>query len=223
LAQSWRAGPGIVIATLVKILVDVEEQRSAVPSCLQALGVEVELTRLPVGDYLVATDVAVERKTVRDLHQSLVSGSLWSQVFALRRDTKRPYVVVEGAGLDAGRISPRGVRGALLRIVESGVPVLRSSSPSDTALWLQLLARREQARAEGLTLRRRGRRRMVVSPVGVLATVPGISPKTANRLLAHFGSIARIAAASQSDLQRVEGVGPRRASDLHRVLSRHPH
>jgi len=64
---------------------------------------------------------------------------------------------------------------------------------------------------------------MVVSPAGVLATVPGVSPVTANRLLSRFGSIASIAAASESDLQAVEGIGPRRAADLHRVLSRGTH
>src|SRR5687767_6439125 len=104
----------LVIRPVVKILVDVEEQRSSVPSCLEALGVSVELSRLPVGDYLVACDAAVERKTVRDFHESLVGGRLWSQLFALKRDVARPYLLVEGPDLDRGRVSSRGVRGALL-------------------------------------------------------------------------------------------------------------
>lgn len=223
--QSRRYCLGIVLAieSLVKILVDVEEQRSPVPVCLEELGVEVEVVRLPVGDYLVATDAAVERKTVKDLHECLVSGRLWSQLFALRRVTPRPYFLVEGPNLDAGRVSKRGVRGALLRIADTGLPVVRSVDPADTALWVYLLARREQAKAEGVAPRRRGRRRMVVTPAGVLATVPGISPVTANRLLAHFGSIARIAVASDSELQDVVGIGPTRAAELRRLLTRRPH
>ena len=163
----------------MKILVDAEEQRSAVPSHLEALGLSVEVSRLPVGDYQIA-DVAVERKTVRDLHQSLVSGTLWSQLFALRKGTARSYLIVEGADLDAGRVSSRGVRGALLHIAAAGVSVARSTDPADTALWLHLIAEREKSAAEP-SPRRRGRRRSVVSPVGVLATVPGISPTTADR------------------------------------------
>ena len=208
------------IGHLVKILVDVEEQRSPVPSCLEELGVAVDVSRLPVGDYLVAAGAAVERKTVRDLHESLVSGRLWSQLFALRRDTPRPYYLVEGANLDGGRVSPRGVRGALLQIAGSGVPLVRTRDPTDTALWLDLIARREQAQAGGAALRRSGRRRMAASPAGVLATVPGISPLTANRLLSHFGSIAEIAAASDSALQKVRGIGPKHAAELSRILNR---
>ena len=64
---------------------------------------------------------------------------------------------------------------------------------------------------------------MVVSPAGVLATVPGISPITANRLLARFGSIAMIAAASESELQEVVGIGSTRAAELHRMLTQATH
>lgn len=209
-----------VIGRPVKILVDVEEQRSLVPGCLEELGVAVDVSRLPVGDYLVATGAAVERKTVRDLHAVLVSGQLWSQLFALRRDMPRPYLLVEGENLDAGRVSVRGVRGALLQIAGSGVSVVRSHDPTDTALWVYLIAKREQTKAGEVTLRRRGRRRMVASPAGVLSTVPGISPVAANRLLSHFGSIAKVAEASESDLQEVRGIGPKHAAELSRVLNR---
>jgi ERCC4-type nuclease len=207
----------------VKILVDVEEQRSSVPSCLEALGVHVDVARLPVSDYFWGSDAAAERKTVRDLHESLVSGRLWSQLFALRRNARRAFLLIEGSNLDAGRVSPRGVRGALLQIADSGIHVVRSVDPKETALWLNLLAARDQARAGGAIPRRRGRRRAVASAAGVLATVHGISPLTANRLLSHFGSVAEIAAASESELQVVEGIGARRAAELRRVLTRGNH
>lgn len=207
----------------VTILVDVEEDRSPVPGQLEALGASVELVRLPVGDYRVAGDTAIERKSVRDLHASLVNGRLWSQLFALRRSTPRPYLVVEGSNLDAGRVSERGVRGALLSIAESGVTVVRSADPADTALWVFLVARRSE-KAEALAPpRRRGRRRMAASPSGVLATVPGVSPVLANRLLTRFGSIAEIATASESDLQEVEGIGEVRAATLRNLLTRYTH
>jgi ERCC4-type nuclease len=121
------------MGTAVTILVDVEEERSAVPRCLEELGVRVQTNRLPAGDYVVAPDAVVERKTVRDLHASLVSGMLWGQLYSLRRDTAHPYLLVEGVDLDRGRVSRRGVRGALLHIGESGVAVVRSQSAADTA------------------------------------------------------------------------------------------
>jgi len=213
----------LAIGVLVKILVDVEEQRSLVPSFLETLGAAIEITRLPVGDYRIAADSAVERKTVGDLHRSLVSGMLWSQLFALKRATGRSYFLVEGRNLDAGRVSPRGVRGALLGVAGSGIAVVRTVDSADTALWVYLMARRDQAVQGGATLRGRGRRRMVVSASGVIATVPGLSPALANRLLSRFGSIADIAKATESELREVPGIGPARAASLHRVLSSRTH
>ena len=206
------------IGTLVTILVDVEEQRSTVPDCLEAMGVGIEVVRLPVGDYLHAADSAVERKTVADLHRSLVSGRLWSQLFALKRATGRSYFLVEGRNLDAGRVSPRGVRGALLQIAGSGILIVRTANSADTALWLYLMARRDQAMQGGATTHRRGRRPMVISPSGMLATVPGLSPTLADRLLSRFGSIAAIATAYETELEAVAGIGPVRAASLARLL-----
>lgn len=213
----------LAIGVLVKILVDVEEQRSSVPCFLEVLGAAIEITRLPVGDYRTAADSAVERKTVGDLHRSLVSGMLWSQLFALKRATGRSYLLVEGRNLDAGRVSPKGVRGALLRIAGSGIAVVRTLDSADTALWVYLMARGDQAVQGGATLRRRGRRRMVVSSSGMIATVPGLSPVLANRLLSRFGSIAGIANATKVELQNVPGIGPARAASLHRVLTSRTH
>lgn len=202
----------------MKILVDTEEGRSSVPAQLVALGVTVEILQLPVGDYLVASGIAVERKSISDLHRSLENGRLWSQVSALRRELNRAYLLVEGRDLDVGRVSSSGVRGALLHIVDQGIPVIRSIDPADSARWLCLIAKRAQRAERGVEPRRRGRRRMVASPAGVLATVPGISPSAADRVLARFGSIAAAAAASEAELRRVEGIGPVRAAALVRLL-----
>jgi excinuclease ABC subunit C len=57
----------------------------------------------------------------------------------------------------------------------------------------------------------------------MLATVPGVSPVLANRLLTRFGSIAGVAQASESDLREVEGIGEVRALALRNVLTRYTH
>jgi DNA excision repair protein ERCC-4 len=205
----------MVETVVVKILVDIEERWSAVPEHLVSLGVEVELVRLPHGDYLVDGRVAVERKTVADLHRSIANARLWSQVAGLAQ-FERAYVVVEGEDLDAGPISVAGVRGAVLQVVDNGVVVIRSASERDTAVWLRLLAVRGVR--TGRLLGRRGRRRTDPSPVGVLTVVPGISPRLASALLERFGSIAALAVATRDELCEVDGIGPQRAAALKRAL-----
>ena len=202
----------------VTISVDVRERRSGLPSLLTDLGLRVELDTLDVGDYAVEGRV-LERKTVADLHHSLAQGRLWRQVGALRRDPRRAYLIVEGQALDAGPIPERAVRGALLKVFDNGVRVLRATSPRDTAVWLDVLARQDSVRRRGLTAPHLRQHRHIVSPVGVVAAIPGIGIGQARALLAEFGSIGALAQASEEDLRSISGVGPIRARLLLQTLS----
>ena len=202
----------------VTITVDVRERRSDVPTQLAALGAQLSMVTLAVGDYAVG-DRVVERKTVADLHSSLVDRRLWSQVAALRRDPRRAYIVVEGEDLDDGPVPARALRGALLKVLDNGIDLLRTPSPEDTALWLHVLARQEQRRQQLRATVSSGRRRIIVSPVGLLSAIPGISVESAKALLRSHGSIAAIAAASERDLQSVPGIGPERAAALRSALA----
>ena len=200
------------------ISVDVRERRSDVPMLLIEAGADIDLVTLAVGDYAVG-DRVIERKTVADLHSSLVNRRFWSQVAALRRDPRRAYVLVEGEDLDDGPVPARALRGALLKVLDNGIRLLRTPSPADTALWLTVLARQEQRRVEHRATVATGRRPIVVSPVGLLSAIPGISIESAKALLSEFGSIAAIAAASEPDLQSIRGIGPERAQALVRALT----
>ena len=188
------------------------------PARLAALGASLSIVTLAVGDYAIG-DRVIERKTVADLHLSLVNRRLWSQVAALRRDPRRAYVLVEGEDLDDGPVPARAVRGALLKVLDNGIRLLRTPTPADTALWLYVLARQEQRRMENRAVALSGRRPIVASPVGLLAAIPGISIDSAKALLTEFGSIAALATASERDLQSIPGIGPERAHALINALT----
>jgi DNA excision repair protein ERCC-4 len=85
-----------VADVIVTIVADAGELRSGVPDALRALGVSVDVASLPAGDYLVGDAVAVERKTVADLHRSIANGRLWSQLLSCRRELDRTFLLVEG-------------------------------------------------------------------------------------------------------------------------------
>src|SRR5262249_47307150 len=89
----------------------------------------------------------------------------------------------------------------------------------DTALWLHVFAGQEHRRQTQRATVVVGRRPIVVSPVGLLSSTPGISIEQAKALVARFGSIAAIAAASEAQLQELPGIGPMRARALLRVLT----
>jgi excinuclease ABC subunit C len=56
----------------------------------------------------------------------------------------------------------------------------------------------------------------------VLDDFPGLGAVRRAALLAHFGSIERLRAASEEQLAAVEGFGPRMAADLHAYLHAPP-
>ena len=130
----WTGIVGGMPIVPVKILADHGERRSGLPERLAELGLEVEVTALPVGDFVIAGRVAIERKTVADLHRSISSRRLWRQVGALRGVFERRYLLVEGEVLSAGPVVEAGVRGALLAAVESGVPVIWARDVEKSAL-----------------------------------------------------------------------------------------
>jgi DNA excision repair protein ERCC-4 len=207
---------GIVVR--VTILVDTEERHSPLPAHLLGLGFDLELVPLEVGDYVVGRWM-VERKTVADLHRSVANGRIWGQIARLAREPGSRVLLVEGPDLDRGPLSRAGIRGALLQIVDNEINVLRSWDAAESALWLRLLARRRGGTpARG----KRGRHQNVSSPVGVLAVVSGVTTRTAELLLARFGSVAGVAAATAEELQEVDGIGPHRSRALRRALGASP-
>jgi Fanconi anemia group M protein len=174
---------------------------------------------LAVGDYAIGDGVLVERKTVGDLHRSVVRGRFWFQVGRLRRAGPVPYLLVEGADLDDGTLTPTAVRGCLVAAVDLGVRLIRSSDPADSALWLHRLAFRHGERPPRRDRPLVVQSRKEPSPEAVLAAVPGISHRSAVALLERFGSLQSVLDAGQDQWLTVKGIGAKRASALERTLT----
>jgi ERCC4-type nuclease len=128
----------------VRIVADLQERRSGIPTFLEELGAEVEVALLQAGDYAVSEDTIVERKQVRDLHSAVAKGHLWAQLAKLRGACAFPYLLVEGSNLDRGGLSPNPIRGVCLAVIDQGVALLQSSHQRDSARWLHRLAVRCQ-------------------------------------------------------------------------------
>jgi ERCC4-type nuclease len=124
----------------VPITADSFERRSEIPRFLEELGASVCIERLRVGDYDVGGNTLVERKSVLDLHSCLVSRRLWVQLGGLRKEARYPFLLVEGADIDDGPLSPASLRGACLSAMRLGIRLIRTTDPQDSALWMYRLA-----------------------------------------------------------------------------------
>lgn len=78
-----------------RVIVDMREFRSELPSLLHRRGLDIEPVTLEVGDYILTPDTCVERKSVSDLIGSLQSGRLYTQCLSMTRYYKRPVLLIE--------------------------------------------------------------------------------------------------------------------------------
>ena len=203
-------------ADVVAITADVHERASGVPLLLETLGAEVEIRALTRGDYVVGPGTVVERKTVGDLHLSIMSGRLWQQMRKIRAAGNSPFLLIEGVSVFAGPVRNSGIRGVCLAVSDLGIAIIRTQDATDTAEWLYRLAvrRREGPPPARLVNLHRSRSPRISPGEAALTAAPDVSVITARRILAEFGSLRDVCEASVDELQAVPGVGIKRATSI---------
>ncbi|KDQ65067.1 hypothetical protein JAAARDRAFT_43863 [Jaapia argillacea MUCL 33604] len=78
-----------------RVIVDMREFRSTLPSLLHASKLLVIPATLTVGDYILTPDICVERKSIPDLVQSFNSGRLYTQCELMSVHYKQPILLIE--------------------------------------------------------------------------------------------------------------------------------
>ncbi|KAH9846206.1 hypothetical protein C2E23DRAFT_853988 [Lenzites betulinus] len=78
-----------------RVIVDMREFRSSLPSLLHASGLLVLPVTLTVGDYILTPDICVERKSIPDLISSFSSGRLYTQCELMSAHYKQPILLIE--------------------------------------------------------------------------------------------------------------------------------
>jgi len=209
---------------IVEIIVDHRERASGVVEELSKYpDVQILVKELPVADYILSDRVAVERKSVQDFVNSIIDGRLFEQAAALAQAFSRPIIVVEGKDIyTARRVHPNAIRGAMATLaVDYGIPIVFTKDAADTAAFLRVIARREQLK-ESRAPRIRGDKRILSLPemqLFIVESLPYVGPKLARQLLKHFETVERVFTASERELSLVEGIGPKRAKEIRRVLT----
>ncbi|MCW2999431.1 MAG: helicase-associated endonuclease for fork-structured [Solirubrobacterales bacterium] len=198
---------------------DHREDASGIPAALRDAGLQMLPADLPVGDYVISDQLCVERKAAGDLSSSIRDGRLFDQAERLLEAYPVAVLLIERR--------PDGVfaeqwRGAVCKLLESGITVLQSTGVDDSARWIARLAKRARRDPAVIGALPAGRRRSPTTPAAqaeqMLSAVPGISHVAARRILRHFGSVAHVSAATERELRAVPGIGPRRASQLRSAL-----
>lgn len=207
------------------ITVDSRESRCNVPTWLNRFGFQTEIAELPVGDYRIGDDLAIERKDANDFALSVMDGRLFGQAELLASTFQHTAVIVEGDLADIySRIEPEALAGALSSLVIFfRIPVITVRNEEATA---RLIGRLGKHATEGLGYEialRAGKPKHDGGLAQYLVEgLPGVGAETARRLIQHFGSASRVFGASKDELQQVRGIGAKTASGIRSALEYTP-
>ena len=214
--------PNVQTQNEVVIIADSRELGAVTTRELVRLGGRVRSESLVVGDFVLSDRAVVERKEIEDFASSIIDGRLFEQAIKLK-EYERPIIIVEGENpMGSGRIRPEAVLGAYASLlIDYGIPILWSPTPTYSAQLMLTIARREQIQEK------RGPRIMSgpkpptleEQQEFIVASLPSIDRVRARNLLAALHTVERIFSASKEELKSVNGIGEKISEDIRRVLT----
>ncbi|MFZ1076133.1 MAG: ERCC4 domain-containing protein [Nitrosotalea sp.] len=205
----------------MRMVVDEREKKSGIPDLLKEIGVKVEMKNLPIGDYIVASETVVERKSIHDFISSVFDGRLFDQCNRLKEHFEHPAIIIEGDIDEINQIAenPLVFYGAISSVaLDFKIPVLPTPNASNTAKLLVAMCAR-QGKTKGPFLKKiRKSGNIHHQQLSVLCSLPGVGEKLASRMLEKFGSPSNSFSASIAELSKIEGMGESRARKIRNLL-----
>lgn len=220
----------------VRIVIDEREKNSGIPDLLKNVGATIEFAQLNVGDYIVSTEIAIERKTVRDLVSSIYDGRLFIQCSNLNKHYQKPILIVQGNIADLAEV-PEVKQGNDIRrdkeriplaydalatvATEFHIPIIHTPTAEQTAQFLVILANKnmKDGKTTGPLLRKIKKDNPIyIQQLSILSSLPGVGDKLAARMLEKFKTPRRALNASVAELATIPGFGLARAESIRKTL-----
>ena len=205
----------------LRIIIDKRERKSGIPDLLRAVGINIEMKTLPIGDYIVAPETIVERKSIRDLVSSVFDGRLFDQCNRLKEHYQFPIILMEGNVDEINEITenPLIFYGAVSTIaLDFKIPIIPTPSADHTAKLLVSLCSRKETPKGPFLKKIKKSNNVQKQQLTALSSLPGVGEKLSIRMLKKFGSPLRVFNANLAELTKVEGLGAARAKKIKNML-----
>ncbi|KAJ8306066.1 hypothetical protein KUTeg_016611 [Tegillarca granosa] len=196
-------------STQQKVIVDMREFRSELPSLIHRRGIDIEPVTLEVGDYILTPDICVERKSVSDLIGSLNNGRLYNQCVSMCRYYKRPGKYPMSSDVSIQEVTSRL---ALLTLHFTKLRILWCQSPYATAeMFEELKMGRAQPNAEqAMTVSSADEDiewsdRYSHAPQDFLLRMPGVTVKNYRKIMNKVHNLAELCTLTEEQLTDIMG------------------
>ena len=206
-----------------RVVADERERASGVPEELSKLNVRVYFSRLPVADYVLNPELAVERKSVRDLVSSVYDSRLFYQAAKISAAYAKPFLLVEGVWTEVESLSRnlKSFYGAIANVTLAyGLRVLYTANPKETAMALAELL--THARAKPLAKMPSElppkSKSVPQQQLYQVSSMPGKGRKLAEKLLSKYGTPRRVMSLTAGELAMTLGIGWKKAERIKGVM-----
>ena len=223
------------------IYCDYREAPSTIPALLTQEGIQVQITQLPIGDYILLgkETVCVERKTTEDYVGSLKSKHLNNQLYEMSYHYDRSFLILEGAfrGVETLGIARNSfvssITGTVLERAPDGKSGIVSLIPTDTVFDTVLVLKyiHERIESEERLFRLPALTKAAASSpeLRVVMGFPGIGEETGRSVLTYFETTMKffeflITHSKQDAVQelrgKIKGFGPKTIERCYEVLDK---
>ncbi|KAI9307779.1 hypothetical protein BJ944DRAFT_261379 [Cunninghamella echinulata] len=208
------------------VIVDMREFRSSLPPIMYAEGLKIIPCTLQVGDYILAPNICVERKSINDLIQSLNTGRLYSQCENMKLHYEIPILLIEfdeDKSFSIQNVSDikenivatdLSSKLTLLTLAFPGLRIIWSSSPHETTKIFKELKEShnepnvEEASLIGTENINQPSTTINATPEDILRSLPGVTSKNYHLIMKQVNSLQELASMEEKQIQEIIGIEP---------------
>jgi len=189
-----------------KIVIVSDFREKEVIENLKKLGAIVNEQPLEVGDFICSENAAVERKTYDDFISSVIDGRVFEQAENLKKNFKKPIIIIEG--YSNREFNDNAFKAAVASLlVDYGVSLLNTRDEYETAKNIFWIAKKEQSEGRiGVSIRVGKKPKNEKELIEfVFSSLPGISVKTARKIMENFNSPKDFFMSSERQMVKILG------------------
>jgi DNA excision repair protein ERCC-4 len=187
------------------ILIDNREKDSGIPELLKEKRIPILFENLEIGDYIIG-DLIIERKTSKDFIASVFDGRIFQQANKITSYTNRAILLIEGnLNKEVEYLKNKNsIYGILLSLALSyNFKIIYSNDIEESANILEIIYKHgKYHKVENIHLIKQKRIANDINKqkLNIIASIPFIGEKYAERLLKNFKTIKNIINASPQEL-----------------------
>lgn len=201
------------------------EKDGPVVKHLQMLGLQIRYANLKMGDFLISSTTAIERKDSEAFIESIEDKSIFRQLIDFKREFSNPMYIIEGYNLYKSKtVNATKIRSAISYVtILNHVPVIFTQGPKDSAEYIYMISRQAQ---HGLTFNPVKDERKTKfledkeAQLAVVENLPDVGTAIGIAMLKQFRTLKRIFSASEDDFLSVDGIGEKRAQKILKFIEK---